>query len=102
MCGSVFQSYDLKRVSDLNKRSKTLRFSCNFIFLCAGYYENWSREVFEIIKVKPTIPTTYLLCDLTPKRELIQGAFYEAELTLADKEDSWKEDGSNANQNAGG
>lgn len=43
-----------------------------------GYLPNWSNEVFEIFKVQPTIPQTYLL--KASNGEIIQGGFYGHEL----------------------
>ena len=55
-----------------------------------GYSESWTREAFKIIKVLPTFPYTYILEDLkedkskNKKPEVLLGALYEPELTLAD------------------
>lgn len=43
-----------------------------------GYYANWSAELFKIIKVNITNPTTYLLEDMNSQP--IKGCFYEFEL----------------------
>lgn len=43
-----------------------------------GYTPNWSTEIFRIVKVIPTEPTTYHLSDLNGER--IKGCFYEHEL----------------------
>lgn len=43
-----------------------------------GYTPNWSNEIFKIIQVKRTNPTTYILQD--EKNHIIQGAFYTEEL----------------------
>lgn len=43
-----------------------------------GYTPNWSNEIFEVIKVQPTNPRTYLIRD--KQGETIQGGFYEQEL----------------------
>ena len=40
-------------------------------------YNNWSEEVFVIIKVKNTVPWTYIISDLNG--EEIDGTFYEKE-----------------------
>jgi hypothetical protein len=48
-----------------------------------GYAENYSREVFRIVKVQDTLPYTYLLEDLSNPPEGVAGQFNEAELTLA-------------------
>lgn len=43
-----------------------------------GYTPNWSTEIFKIVKVKLTNPTTYLLKDSSNQE--IKGGFYEQEL----------------------
>lgn len=43
-----------------------------------GYTPNWTTEIFEVYKIQYTIPTTYLIKDLSG--EEIQGSFYEQEL----------------------
>ena len=43
-----------------------------------GYMPNWSEEVFDIKKVKNTVPWTYVINDLNG--EEIIGTFYEKEL----------------------
>jgi hypothetical protein len=43
-----------------------------------GYTPNWSNEIFKIVKVQFTNPTTYLLQD--QNNEQIQGGFYHEEL----------------------
>jgi hypothetical protein len=43
-----------------------------------GYTQNWSNEIFKIIKVQNTIPKTYLLEDFNG--EAILGGFYKEEL----------------------
>ncbi len=43
-----------------------------------GYLPNWTNEVFEIFRVQPTNPLTYLL--RTNNGEIIQGGFYGHEL----------------------
>ena len=45
-----------------------------------GYTPSWSTEIFKIIKVKKTIPPTYLLEDL--EKKTIAGGFYGEELQL--------------------
>ena len=42
------------------------------------YIPNWSQEVLVIIKVKNTVPRTYVISDLNG--EVIIGTFYEKEL----------------------
>ena len=43
-----------------------------------GYEPNWSTEIFRILKVHSTQPTTYTLCDSDDKT--ISGSFYQHEL----------------------
>lgn len=43
-----------------------------------GYTPNWSTEIFKIVKILPTNPTTYTLSDLDGSN--IRGCFYEYEL----------------------
>lgn len=43
-----------------------------------GYTPNWTTELFKIVKVKITSPTTYLLEDM--QGHIIKGGFYEEEL----------------------
>lgn len=43
-----------------------------------GYLPNWTNEVFNIYRVQPTIPETYILKD--NKGEILQGSFYGHEL----------------------
>ena len=43
-----------------------------------GYTPNWSEEIFVIIKIKNTVPWTYVINDLNC--EEITGSFYENEL----------------------
>lgn len=43
-----------------------------------GYTPNWTTEVFQIVKVLPTVPLTYHLIDSEKKQ--IKGCFYDYEL----------------------
>ena len=43
-----------------------------------GYAPDWLEDVFMIIKIKDTVPCTYVISDLTG--ENIVGTFYEKEL----------------------
>lgn len=43
-----------------------------------GYTGNWTEEIFEIVKVKNTVPITYTVKDMSG--EMLQGTFYELEL----------------------
>ena len=49
-----------------------------------GYLPNWSEQVYKIINIKPTTPTTYNLADLN--NDIIKGSFYEKELQQTDQE----------------
>ena len=49
-----------------------------------GYLANWSEELFEIVKVKDTNPTTYVLKD--SNGEEIGGSFYNEELQKIEQE----------------
>ena len=46
-----------------------------------GYTPNWTEEIFEIVKIKPTNPYTYEIKDLNDEK--ITGSFYEPELQEA-------------------
>lgn len=52
-----------------------------------GYTPNWSTEVFKIYEVKKTEPRSYILEDY--QGNLIQGAFYELELTPVKHPDTY-------------
>lgn len=43
-----------------------------------GYIPNWSNEVFEVYRVQPTVPQTYILKD--HNGEILQGSFYGHEM----------------------
>jgi hypothetical protein len=43
-----------------------------------GYTHNWSKEIFEIVEVKNTVPYTYRIQD--SNNEILEGSFYEPEL----------------------
>ena len=47
-------------------------------FFSKGYAPNWSEDVFVIVKIKNTVPLTYVISDLNG--EEIVGSFYEKEL----------------------
>ena len=49
-----------------------------FYTLLKGYTPNYTTEIFEIERVAPTNPVTYLLRDY--KNEPISGGFYEQEI----------------------
>lgn len=44
-----------------------------------GYWPRWSNEIYTVSKIQPTKPVTYILKDY--KGDLIQGGFYEEELS---------------------
>ena len=43
-----------------------------------GYTPNWSEEVFDIVEIQHTSPTTYIIKDYN--NEFIEGSSYESEL----------------------
>ena len=49
-----------------------------------GYTQNWSEEVFIIIKIKNTVPWTHMISDLNG--EPITGSFYEKEFQKTSQE----------------
>ena len=49
-----------------------------------GYTQNWSEKFFIIIKIKDTVPWTYVISDLNG--ESIAGRFYEKELQKTSQE----------------
>ena len=49
-----------------------------------GYTPNWSEEVFVIVGIQHTNPTTYIIKDY--KNEIIEGSFYENELQKTDQD----------------
>ena len=49
-----------------------------------GYAPKWSEEVFVVIKIKNTVPWTYVVSDLNS--EEIAGSFYEKELQKTSQE----------------
>ena len=49
-----------------------------------GYREKWSRELFKVVKIYPTVPITYGLEDLAGEK--IAGKFYAQELIKAVQE----------------
>lgn len=50
-----------------------------------GYTPNWTTEIFKIVKVLPTDPITYRLCDFNGRE--ISGCFYEYELQKTQNKD---------------
>lgn len=57
-----------------------VRISKNKHVFSKGYTPNWTTELFKIVKVRITNPTTYLLEDMNGRP--ISGGFYEKELQL--------------------
>ena len=49
-----------------------------------GYTPNWSEEVFVIVGIQHTNPTTYIIKDYN--NEIIKGSFYENELQKTDQD----------------
>ena len=49
-----------------------------------GYTQNWSEEVFVVSKIKDTVPSTYVVSDLSGKK--IARSFYENELQKTSQE----------------
>lgn len=43
-----------------------------------GYLPNWTNEVFEVYRVQPTVPETYILKD--KRGQILQGSFYGHEM----------------------
>ena len=50
-----------------------------------GYTQNWSEEIFIIIKIKNTVPWTYVISDLNGER--IDGIFFEKELQKTNQQE---------------
>ena len=70
-----------KKVNDKNPKFKVgdhVRISKYKNIFAKEYMPNWSEEVFIIIKIKNTVPWTYIINDLNG--EEIIGTFYEKEL----------------------
>ena len=70
-----------KEVNDKNPKFKVgdhLRISKYKNIFAKGYMPNWSEEIFIIIKIRNTVPWTYVINDLNG--EEIIGTFYENEL----------------------
>ena len=55
-----------------------LRISKYKSIFAKGYSSNWSEEVFEIRKIKNTVPRTYVINNLNGEEILV--TFYEKEL----------------------
>ena len=70
-----------KEVNDKNPKFKVgdhVRISKYKNIFAKGYMPNWLEEVFIIMKIKNTVPWTYVINDLNS--EQIIGTFYENEL----------------------
>ena len=77
-----------KEVNDKDPKFKVgyqLRIPKQKNIFAKGYTRNWSEEVFGIIKVKTTVPWTYVINDLNG--EEIIGTFYEKELQKTNQEE---------------
>ena len=69
-----------KEVNDKDPKFKVrdhVRISKYKNIFAKGYTPNWSEEVFVVIKIKNTVPCTYVINDLNG--EEITGTFYEKE-----------------------
>jgi len=55
-----------------------------------GYEGNWTEELFQIIEIKNTVPTTYIVKD--ERGEKVSGSFYEQELQATEIEDYFRID----------
>lgn len=73
---SFRKTVDLKKVKF--KLNDNVRISKYREVFEKGYTPNWSNEVFKIVKIRRTNPTTYLLEDA--RGQEIKGGFYEYEL----------------------
>ena len=71
----------IKELNDKNPKFKVVyhvRISKYKNIFAKGYTPNWSEEVFVVIEVKNTVPSTYVINDLNG--EEIVWIFYEKEL----------------------
>lgn len=80
---SVYKRVEIPLNVNINKRSKFkvndhVRISKYKSIFEKGYTPNWSTEIFQISKILPTKPITYLLVDANKTR--IKGCFYQYEL----------------------
>ena len=69
-----------KEVNDKDSKFKIgehVRISKYKNIFAKGYMPNWSEEILIIIKIKSTVPWTYVINDLNGKE--ITGTFYEKE-----------------------
>ena len=80
--------YSDKDVNDKDPKFKVgyhVRMSKNKNIFAKGYTPNWSEEVFEIKRVKNTVPWTYVINDLNGDE--IIGIFYEKELQKTNQQE---------------
>ena len=80
--------YSDKEVNDKDPKFKVgyhVRMSKNKNIFAKGYTPNWSEEVFEIKRVKNTVPWTYVINDLNGDE--IIGIFYEKELQKTNQQE---------------
>ena len=80
--------YSNKEVNDKDTKFKVgdhVRMSKNKNIFAKGYTPNWSEEVFEIKRVKNTVPWTYVINDLNGDE--IIGTFHEKELQKTNQQE---------------
>ena len=78
---SVTKALYGKKVTNIPPKFKIgdrVRISTKKDIFDKGYTPNWKDEIFIISKIKPTIPTTYIIRD--ERGEELGGTFYEPEL----------------------
>ena len=79
----------IKELNDKNPKFKVVyhvRISKYKNIFAKGYTPNWSEEVFVVIEVKNTVPSTYVINDLNG--EEIVWIFYEKELQKTNQQGS--------------
>ena len=77
-----------KEVNDRDPKCKVndqVRISKYKNIFAKEYTSNWSEEVFVVIKIKNTVPWTYVINDLTGAE--IIGTFYEKELQKTNEQE---------------
>ena len=82
-CYAEYNEYSNKRDPQLKVGDHVRISKDNYIF-AKGYAPNWSEEVFDVSKIKTTVPWTYVVSDLNG--EEITGSFYEKELKKRNQE----------------
>ena len=75
---------DFNRKDPKFKVGDHIRISKYKNILAKGYILNWSEEVFDVSKIKSTVPWTYAISDLNGKE--IIGSFYEKGLRKTSQE----------------